>query len=520
MIEINGVQFEPLAGIKYRNDYLKAAEFISTKQYDERSVYRALILDDLFFIVQFVMKVDGANHPFVIQACQDVQSGDSTKTLDLWARGHFKSSILTTAEVIQKVLQEKEARIGLFSHTRPASKSFLRRIKLTFEGSDLLKACFPDILYMNPSSESPKWSEDDGIIVKRSGYYNEATIEAWGLLEGMPTGKHFTYRVYDDIETPDMVTTPEVMQKLRSMFDVSRNLSAKDGTFRVIGTPYHHAGLLQALREEQTIHNEPKYKIRMKPATIDGTPNGLPVYLSQEELDDLKTSWHFNAQQLLNPTPQGDIKLNPDYLVDINPEFIPGTIYKFMVVDPAGDDKDGTGDSWAIHTIGVEPKTDSIGASNVYILSSIVEPMSESSAVDAIVRKYIEGGIILKVGYERVGNSTPGVMIHVMNALRSKGRNLSEDNGNLEWLKPRGRKKELRIADALSWPLNNGKLHISKLVPITYRERLRNEMEKFPYWHDDALDALAYLYDMIQNYKFPYQYNQYKPIKYAEMGLV
>jgi hypothetical protein len=45
-------------------------------------------------------------------------------------------------------------------------------------------------------------------------------------------------------------------------------------------------------------------------------------------------------------------------------------------------------------------------------------------------------------------------------------------------------------------------------------------MEKFPYWHDDALDALAYLYDMIQNYKFPYQYNQYKPIKYAEMGLV
>ena len=519
MIEIDDVQFQPLEGIIYRNDYVKVADYIINGKYDKRFVCRTLILDDLFFILVFVMRMKSANHPFIIQACKDIQKGNKTKTLDLWARGHFKSSIITTAEVIQKVLQNPDERICIFSHNRPSAKAFLRRIKLIFETSKLLLSCFPDVLYENPEKESPKWSEDEGIILKRKGYYTESTLEAHGL-ESQPIGKHYTYRVYDDIETPSVSTTPEVIMDFRSMFDVSHNLSDYDGKFRVVGTPYHHSGLLQHLREEKLIDGHNKYEIRLKPATDDGTPQGKPVFFTQEMVDEKKTSWHFNAQQLLNPTPQGDIKLNPDYLIDINPEFIPGTIYKFMLVDPAGDDKDGTGDSWAIHTVGVEPKMDSIGASNIYILSSIVEPMSETSAVDAIVRKYIEGGIILKVGYERVGNSTPGVMIHVMNALRSKGRNLSEDNGNLEWLKPRGRKKINRIADALSWPLNNSKLHISKLVPLVYRERMRNEMEKFPYWHDDALDALSYIYDMIQNYKFPYQYHQYKPIKYVEMGLV
>ena len=27
-------------------------------------------------------------------------------------------------------------------------------------------------------------------------------------------------------------------------------------------------------------------------------------------------------------------------------------------------------------------------------------------------------------------------------------------------------------------------------------------MEKFPYWHDDALDALSYVYDIMSDYVF------------------
>ncbi|MGA2467632.1 MAG: hypothetical protein ABSH06_25210, partial [Thermodesulfobacteriota bacterium] len=58
------------------------------------------------------------------------------------------------------------------------------------------------------------------------------------------------------------------------------------------------------------------------------------------------------------------------------------------------------------------------------------------------------------------------------------------------------------IESALAWPLNNGKLHVSKAVPYAYRERLKWEMEKFPFWHDDGLDALSYLYDIIKDFRF------------------
>jgi len=27
-------------------------------------------------------------------------------------------------------------------------------------------------------------------------------------------------------------------------------------------------------------------------------------------------------------------------------------------------------------------------------------------------------------------------------------------------------------------------------------------MEKFPFWHDDGLDALSYLYDIIKDFRF------------------
>ena len=77
--------------------------------------------------------------------------------------------------------------MGIFSHTRPIAKGFLRQIKRELEGNNVLKALFQDILHADPQHQSPKWSEDDGIIVKRKTNPKEATVEAWGLVDGQPT---------------------------------------------------------------------------------------------------------------------------------------------------------------------------------------------------------------------------------------------------------------------------------------------------------------------------------------------
>ena len=172
------------------------------------------------------------------------------------------------------------------------------------------------------------------------------------------------------------------------------------------------------------------------------------------------------------------------------------------MVDGAGERTSDhrKGDAWGIILAGVEPEMDDLGASNVYILDAVIKPMPLSDAITEVVNMYLRGGRILKMGVEKTGLTTTEV--HIAGALRARGKFLSVERGNLVILKPGGRKKEERIEHNLQWPLVNSKLHVSKAVPVEYRERLRKEMDQFPFWHEDGIDALSYLYDILIEYAF------------------
>jgi hypothetical protein len=143
-----------------------------------------------------------AYNQWVFERCLEVQA-EPDGYLDLWAREHWKSSIITFAKTIQDILRNPEQTFGIFSHTRPIAKAFLRQIKQEFERNERLKRWFPDILYTDPHKDSPKWSEDEGIVVKRKGNPKEATVEAWGVVDGQPTSKHFGVMIFDDVVVQD-----------------------------------------------------------------------------------------------------------------------------------------------------------------------------------------------------------------------------------------------------------------------------------------------------------------------------
>jgi hypothetical protein len=229
-------------------------------------------------------------------------------------------------------------------------------------------------------------------------------------------------------------------------------------------------------------------------------------------------SVHFNSQQLCNPTPTSDIRLDHTMLQAVEPKDIPREIYKFMVIDQAGDDSQNKqrGDLWSYGVLGIDPKIDDVGASDVYILDIEANRMSHSEGINGIVQMYLRNGMIMQLGVEKVGLST--TEIHIVNALRAKGRRLSTEQKNLVLLTPAGRSKEYRVESALQWPLNNSKLFYSTAIAPYYIGAIREEMQKFPFYHVDILDMLAYAYDLFKSFRFQrtnarvYNLNQYRQV--------
>jgi predicted phage terminase large subunit-like protein len=244
---------------------------------EQQQAFHDLCLSDLYFLLRYVLNRPDAQKQWILDRCREVQSEPDDR-LDLWSRGHYKSSIITFALTIQDVLRDPEITVGIFSHTRPIAKGFLRQIKREFEQNANLKGLFPTILWDDPGKQAPKWSEDDGLTVQRLGNPKESTVEAHGLVDGQPTGKHYRLVVYDDVVTQSSVTSPEMMTKTTEALELSYNLGSEGGRRRFIGTRYHQSDSYRTILDRGTAI------LRKRLATSDGTLDGEPAIWTRETL--------------------------------------------------------------------------------------------------------------------------------------------------------------------------------------------------------------------------------------------
>ena len=239
-------------------------------------VVRLLVESDLYYLlVRACKRVDMLNE-FAFARCREVEAEPNGR-LDLWAREHFKSSVITFGLTIQDILKDPEVTFGLFSHTRPIAKAFLRQIMREFEENETLHVAFPDILWGRDIRAAPKWSEDDGIIVKRKSNPKEATVEAWGLVDGQPTSKHYKVLLYDDVVVRETVTTPEQIEKTMTALEQSYNLGTTPGGIRrMAGTRWHYNDPHRTVAQRQT------FIPREHPGRIGGTEDGESVFWPEE----------------------------------------------------------------------------------------------------------------------------------------------------------------------------------------------------------------------------------------------
>lgn len=373
--------------------------WVAIVQAGGKETVAALGRTDRFFLLVHLLKRPDLLNPWLYARCREVEANPDGY-LDLWGREMFKSTIITFAGSIQEILKDPNICIGIFSHTKSIARGFLGQIKREFETNEALKLAYPDVLWQDPAREAPQWSLDGGIIVRRVGNPKEATVEGHGLVDGMPTSKHFGLLVYDDVVTLESVNTPEQVAKTTEAWSLSDNLGARgpNGLIRKwhAGTRYHFADTYNTILERQALIP------RIYPATHDGTPSGNPVLLTPQAWAKKKIDQGpaiIATQMLLNPAAGTEALFKKEWLAftDIRPD----TLNVYIMVDPASSKKRGS-DYTAMAVVGVDANW------NKYLLDGIRDRLNLKERWHWLrqLRKHWSrqpGVQFVDCGYERYG---------------------------------------------------------------------------------------------------------------------
>lgn len=490
-------QIKTLHGLPVRKaiEFWEELEASGKKQNKLNQVVRMLCLADLYYLLVRVCNVEGmlpcVNRPgfvdnqFVFERCREVQR-DPNGYVDLWAREHFKSTIITFGLTLQNILQDPEITIGIFSHTRPIAKAFLRRLMREIESNRALHEAFPDIFLGIDTRLYQKFSEDDGVIVNRKTNPNEATIEAWGLVDGAPTSKHFRVLIYDDVVVKESVSNPEMIQKTMTALEQSYNLGTTPGIKRMAGTRWHFSDA------HRTVIDRGTFEPREYPGRKGATEDGDSYYWSEETHRDKRRDmgpYTYAAQILLNPKADALQGFKREWLRHYKRVSNLARMNGYILVDAASSKKKGS-DYTAMIVVGLNVDR------KRYVLDIVRDRLNlkeRSDRLFSLYRKWSKAGLKLKeVRYEKYG------LMSDTEHLRSR---MEDENYRFKIVEVGGVTSKVDRVKRLIPLFEQGEiwlpesLHVSdwQKVPVDLvHSFVEEEYMGFPVgMHDDMLDALA-----------------------------
>lgn len=410
-------------------------------------------LNDRFYLLTAICARKDAIHKFVFDRCREVESAPDGY-LDLWARGHYKSTIISFAGVLQEALADPEITIGIFSFNKKLAKQFVQQIKRECEGNEVLKVIYHDVLYFNPKVDSPKWSEDEGLIFQRTSNPREATISGWGLVDAMPTGRHFRLLVYDDVIEKRNVSNPDMVKKATEAWELSDNLGVGDGTRKWhVGTRYSFADTYGVILERRIL------KSRLYPATNNGKLNGEPVFFSKKHWEHVKKTQRSTvaAQMLQNPVAGKEGTFS---LTSFKPyELLPSALNVYIMGDPSlGISKQS--DRTAIAVVGVDT------GGNYYLLDGVRHRMSLQERWNYLRMLHdkwqdVPGVQLIKVGWEKYGLQADIEYFEIeLRKIKEERRFVVEE---INWPREGDHSKDARIA-RLQPLFDTGRFYVPNIV--------------------------------------------------------
>lgn len=461
---------------------------------------RKLVKEDRFFLLVYILKRKDADRDWCYARCREVEA-DPNERLDLWAREHYKSTIITFSGSIQEICKNPEITIGIFSFNRGIAKAFLSMIKLEMEKNKLLQWLFPEIFWDDPIRSARKygfsWSKEVGITVKRTTNPNEKTIEAHGLTDGQPTSKHFMLMIYNDVVTDTSVLTDEMIRKTTASWELSQSLGRDGGHQWYEGTIYHHAETYAEIIKKGVI------KPRLYPATDDGTITGKPVFMTREALAIKRKnqgSYTFACQMLLNPSHEGQQGFDKLWVKKWNANNL-SNLNIMILVDPASKKKKKS-DFTVMWVIGM-------GADkNYYAIDVLRDKMNLTERTRRLFmlhEKYSSYSMEqIQVGYEEYGMQSD--IEHIEGEME-------RDNYRFHITRLAGKLGKIDRILRLVPIFENGRLYLpNKCNYINWEGKYVDAIEEFvdeefipfPFGgHDDMLDGLARMLEDSMYMPFP-----------------
>lgn len=245
--------------------------------------------------------------------------------LFLLPRDHLKSSIVTKAGAVLRMLQNPNIRILIANNTWDNARKFLRTIQAHLTKGTMLAQSFGQF-------DGGHWNQDEITIKQRTLVQDAPTIATTGL-EKEQTGQHYDLIIADDLVSRENVQSPEQRQKVKDYINSLFALLEPNGEIWIVGTRWSQDDAYGDLIEEGIWDT----LIRSCYADSDRTATIFPEKFTLEKLQMLRTK--------LGPTMFSCWYLNDpisEEAADFKKEWIkfyePGTPHPaslYLAVDPA-----------------------------------------------------------------------------------------------------------------------------------------------------------------------------------------
>ena len=519
---------------RYHEDIRRITESLSDDPKRFREWQREMCKSDIYYLGVYVLDFsflyssrtdDGLTvfRPFLFNRCKEVQA-DPDFHVDIWARDHMKSTIITLLKTIQDILRDPEIAICVFSYNSTIARSFVRQIRENMENPRLM-SLFPEIIPENPQlgkytvkdsagrkiTRKFSWS-DEGFTVMRKSKKKEMTVQGFGLVNAQPTGYHFNLLIYDDVVTPESVSTPEQNQKTYERWKLSLNTGSGDSVrVRIIGTYYNlRDTYFYILNPEydKGITGGSRYTLRKYPC-MDGIKPVLYAYGYLEGKRKDMAGFVYASQMMCDPKESSSFRFLDEWIPE---RFEQDAVEKnkdsynfYIIVDPANTKKKES-DYTAMWVVATNMNKEYLWTDLIY---DKLLPTERRDVLFSLVTRWTNSRSKPMVFYESNSMSSDSAMImeemkrtnsyFTLVAATTKPRLRLDSRASGAGLKferimalePLFRSHRMRLARAAVHQNWEGR------VVNMIEEWYVNEYQTFPYGkHDDGLDAMSRVADL------------------------